>query len=164
MVLQLLFSSRLRVFQLELTDTATVPEGGAVTRINEDDISRSLGVIHSILAREGPAQFSSLEQFLLLDKSADPDFQGNPINNMTNTNMTPGSRLGDWAGIMGRLTAVSTHLAACPALTTLILPFASDQILAAVSHAPKLKLFQNVYRSTVTEEGLKALSEGKGNI
>lgn len=160
MVLQLLFSSRLRVFELELTNTNTIMEGDAITRINEDDISRSLGVIDSIFIREGSDKFTSLEQFLLLDKSEDPDFQGNPINNMTNTNINPGSRVGDWAGIMGRLTKVATHLATCPSLTTLVLPFASDQILAAVSQAGRLKLFQNVYRSTVTEEGIKALSQG----
>ena len=83
--------------------------------------------------RFGPRSYQSLKQFLLLDKSDDPDFQGDPINNMTNTNIDPASRVGDWAGIMGRLLSVATHLADCPALTTLVLPFASDQVMLAQS-------------------------------
>ena len=34
--------------------------------------------------------------------SQDPDFQGDPINNMNNTNLDTGGREGDWAGIMSR--------------------------------------------------------------
>ena len=91
--------------------------------------------------RFGPRSYRSLKQFLLLDKSDDPDFQGDPINNMTNTSTSR-----DTAGIMERLETVSLHLTLLPALTHLVLPFASNNILAAVSLCPAIKLFQNIYR------------------
>ena len=30
-----------------------------------------------------------------------------------------------------------------------------------MSHAPSLKMFQNVYRSTITDRGLSAITEGR---
>ena len=47
----------------------------------------------------------------------DPDFQGDPINNMNNTNLDGGGREGDWAGIMSRLNTVAIHLSLVPKLT-----------------------------------------------
>ena len=129
---------------------------------------------------------------------------------MTNTNLNGSARVGDWAGIMARLTTLSRHLAAARHLTQgwkfmscsfcqelapdwlhkseqlkseamgqqvdqtldndyhttynfplqVVLPFASDQILAHLARLSGLALFQNVYRSTVTERGMEALAAG----
>ncbi len=44
--------------------------------------------------------------------------------------------------------SVASHLALCPHLTHIVLPFASDLVLRNISQSPRLQLFQNVYRST----------------
>ena len=109
-----------------MTPKRAETEAGLI-RINEEDISKSLDVVEEIFSQVGPENFVYLQQFHLLDTSEDPDFQGDPINNMTNTNLDRGARVGDWAGILVRLGRVTTRLAACPALTQLVLPFVSDQ-------------------------------------
>jgi len=167
LIIQLLFSERLQDFCLELTNTSNELKdrrnGSSVSRINEEDISKSLEVLDKIFSKKSPTKFKYLQQFLLIDKSEDPDFQGDPINNMTNTNLNSIIRMGDWAGIMERLTKVSSHLSSCPSLTQVVLPFASDSILSHISTSTTIKLFQNVYRSTVTESGIDFLANGACN-
>jgi len=167
LIIQLLFSERLQDFCLELTNTNNELKdrrnGGSVSRINEEDISKSLEVLDKIFSNKSPTKFKYLQQFLLIDKSEDPDFQGDPINNMTNTNLNSIIRMGDWAGIMERLTKVSSHLSSCPSLTQVVLPFASDLILSHISSSTTIKVFQNVYRSTVTESGIDSLANGACN-
>ena len=167
LIIQLLFSERLQDFCLELTNTNNELKdrrnGSSVSRINEEDISKSLEVLDKIFSRKSPTKFKYLQQFLLIDKSEDPDFQGDPINNMTNTNLNSIIRMGDWAGIMERLTKVSSHLSSCPSLTQVVLPFASDLILSYISSSNTIKLFQNAYRSTVTECGIDSLANGACN-
>ena len=167
LIIQLLFSERLQDFCLELTNTNNELKdrrnGSSVSRINEEDISKSLEVLDKIFSKKSPTKFKYLQQFLLIDKSEDPDFQGDPINNMTNTNLNSIIRMGDWAGIMERLTKVSSHLSSCPSLTQVVLPFASDLILSHISSSTTIKLFQNVYRSTVTECGIDSLANGACN-
>ena len=167
LIIQLLFSERLQDFCLELTNTNNELKdrrnGSSVSRINEEDISKSLEVLDKIFSKKSPTKFKYLQQFLLIDKSEDPDFQGDPINNMTNTNLNSIIRMGDWAGIMERLTKVSSHLSSCPSLTQVVLPFASDLILSHISSSNTIKLFQNVYRSTVTECGIDSLANGACN-
>ena len=167
LIIQLLFSERLQDFCLELTNTNNELKdrrnGSSVSRINEEDISKSLEVLDKIFSKKSPTKFKYLQQFLLIDKSEDPDFQGDPINNMTNTNLNSIIRMGDWAGIMERLTKVSSHLSSCPSLTQVVLPFASDLILSYISSSTTIKLFQNVYRSTVTECGIDSLANGACN-
>ena len=58
-----------------------------LVRVSEDDLSRCLASIGGALATEGPENFA-LETFYMTDTSQDPDFQGDPINNMTNTNLS----------------------------------------------------------------------------
>jgi len=166
LIIQLLFSERLQTFCLELTNTSKEfkdRRNGGLIRVNEDDISKSLEVLDKVFSRISPSKFKYLQQFLLLDKSEDPDFQGDPINNMTNTNLNSIIRVGDWAGIMLRLSKVSKHLSSCPSLTQVVLPFASDLILSHISTSNTIKLFQNVYRSTVTELGIDSLANGACN-
>ena len=167
LIIQLLFSERLQDFCLELTNTNNELKdrrnGSSVSRINEEDISKSLEVLDKIFSKKSPTKFKYLQQFLLIDKSEDPDFQGDPINNMTNTNLNSIIRMGDWAGIMERLTKVSSHLSSCPSLTQVVLPFASDLILSYISSSNTIKLFQNAYRSTVTECGIDSLANGACN-
>ena len=58
-----------------------------LVRVSEDDLSRCLASIGGAFAAEGPENFA-LETFYMTDTSQDPDFQGDPINNMTNTNLS----------------------------------------------------------------------------
>ena len=146
LVVRLLFSERLQQFSLQLTkpcsqSRARRERGGEarLLRVSERDISAVLETLEEIFTASQPTQFRRLTEFLVVDRSEDPDFQGDPINNMTNTNR-------DRAGIMGRLETVALHLTLLPALTTLVLPFASNNILAAVSLCPAIRTFQNIYR------------------
>ena len=147
LVIRLLFSERLQQFSLQLTKPSSQArarrdrDGPSLLRVSERDISAVLESLEEIFTDTHPSQFRCLTEFLVLDRSEDPDFQGDPINNMTNTNTST-----DTAGIMGRLETVSLHLTLLPALTTIVLPFASNNILAAVSLCPAIRLFQNIYR------------------
>lgn len=160
LVLDLLFTERLRKFTFELTKKSWMAGGNELIRVSEEDISRCLNTLDSVLGELGGENLS-LEQFYIIDKSQDPDFQGDPINNMTNTNLSVDNKVGDWAGIMTRLSSLSGHLSLAPNLTHVVLPFASDQILEYISRIANLILFQNVYRSTVTELGILAIAEGR---
>ena len=159
-VLDLLFTERLKILTFELTKPYRCVGGSNVLfRVSEEDISRCLKTLNSVLENiSGDAL--CLEQLYILDKSQDPDFQGDPINNMANTNLSSENRVGDWAGIMITLCSLSGHLAVAPNLTHVVLPFASDQILENIGEMKNLILFQNVYRSTVTQVGILALAEG----
>ena len=164
-VLHLLFSPRLRVVELELTDTRSAgarerQEEGRLVRVSQEDLAASLAVLDSSLSAGSPGQFMSLEQVLVVDRSEDPDFLGNPINNMANTNLTGAGRAGAWADIVNLSLCLSSHLSLCPSLTHLVLPFASDSLLAQLSHSSSLRVFRNIYRSTVTSAGLTALATG----
>ena len=139
LVVQLLFSERLKEVIIPLTCRG---DGKSLHRVSELDISRTLETFGEIFSSSDPSEFKCLSEFLIVDKSEDPDFQGDPINNMTNTNTSR-----DTAGMMEVLETVSLHLTLLPALTHLVLPFASNNILAAVSLCPAIKLFQNIYRS-----------------
>ena len=145
LVIRLLFSERLKQFSLQLSQPCRQSRRGreepALLRVSERDISAALEAVEEIFDTKHPSQFTCLTEFLLLDRSEDPDFQGDPINNMTNTSTSR-----DTAGIMERLETVSLHLTLLPVLTHLVLPFASNNILAAVSLCPAIKLFQNIYR------------------
>jgi hypothetical protein len=103
-VLHLLFTPRLRRFNFELTrQLGADSEAGSgsnslllamassererLVRVSEDDLAACLSTLDSALAAEGPTKFG-LETFCMTDTSQDPDFQGDPINNMTNTNLS----------------------------------------------------------------------------
>ena len=160
MIIELLFSDRLQSFCLELTNSRRcLNKEKGPTRINEDDIFKTLKSLDKIFS-QNQTEFRNLQRFVILDKSEDPDFQGDPINNMTNTNNEESGDCGGKTGIMTSLRNVSQHLANCQSLTHLVLPFVSDQILVTISASLTLKLFQNVYRSTVTELGILSLAQG----
>merc|ERR1719319_1903414 len=143
LVLLLLLTPSLRELTLHLT--AATREGGEV-RVSEGDMAACLAVMEEQLAA---SRFASLEKVVVVDRSEDPDFQGDPINNMANTNSPPEV----WGDVLPRLSSLSS-------LTHLVLPFASDQLLANLSSCPALATFQNVYRSTVSAAGLGALARG----
>ena len=159
LLVELLFSKNFQSFGLELTNSKKdfkKTQTGPI-RINEDDLKKVLNSIEKVFEETGAEEFKHLQRFVIIDKSEDPDFQGDPINNMTNTNLDDGEH---WSSLMTSLNTVSSHLVLCPALTHLVLPFASDQILTNISCSRTLKLFQNVYRSTVTEQGIMSLVSG----
>merc|ERR1719319_1715840 len=143
LVLLLLLTPSLRELTLHLT--AATREGGEV-RVSEGDMAACLAVMEEQLAA---SRFASLEKVVVVDRSEDPDFQGDPINNMANTTSPPEV----WGDVLPRLSSLSS-------LTHLVLPFASDQLLANLSSCPALATFQNVYRSTVSAAGLGALARG----
>ena len=153
LVIQLLFSEKLQNLTLELTHAGSdfmskiAAEEGRGARISAEDIAKTLDAFERIFTERSPSEFRYLQKFLLVDTSEDPDFQGDPLNNLTNTNRGRGR--GGWAGLMGRVQRVAGRLALCPRLTTIVLPFASDLVLAAVSECPNLSMFQNVYRSGI---------------
>ena len=157
LVIQLLFSEKLQDLTLELTHAGSdfmskiAAEEGRGARISAEDIAKTLDAFERIFSERPPSEFRYLQKFLLVDTSEDPDFQGDPINNLTNTNREGGAGRGRgaWAGLMGRVQRVAGRLALCPSLTTIVLPFASDLVLAAVSECPNLSMFQNVYRSGI---------------
>merc|ERR1719319_1401557 len=147
LVLLLLLTPSLRELTLHLT--AATREGGEV-RVSEGDMAACLAVMEEQLAA---SRFASLEKVVVVDRSEDPDFQGDPINNMANTTSPPEV----WGDVLPRLSSLLSSL---PSLTHLVLPFASDQLLANLSSCPALATFQNVYRSTVSAAGLGALARG----
>merc|ERR1719509_155338 len=149
LVLLLLLTPSLRELTLHLT--AATREGGEV-RVSEGDMAACLAVMEEQLAA---SRFASLEK-VVVDRSEDPDFQGDPINNMANTNSPPEV----WGDVLPRLSSLSSLLSSLPSLAHLVLPFASDQLLANLSSCPALATFQNVYRSTVSAAGLGALARG----
>ena len=125
-----------------------------------EQCAKTLDAFERIFSDRSPSEFRYLQKFLLVDTSEDPDFQGDPLNNLTNTNREGGRGrgLGAWAGLMGRVQRVAGRLALCPRLTTIVLPFASDLVLAAVSECPNLSIFQNVYRLGVIQLGRVSLN------
>ena len=157
LVIELLFSEKLQNLTLELTHAGSdfmskiAAEEGRGARISAEDIAKTLDAFERIFTERSPSEFRYLQKFLLVDTSEDPDFQGDPLNNLTNTNREGGGGRGRgaWAGLMGRVQRVAGRLALCPRLTTIVLPFASDLVLAAVSECPNLSIFQNVYRSGI---------------
>lgn len=165
LVLDLLLTARLTALTLHLTKETRLKMASMVSsvgsgdkagllRLAEDDISKCLATLDTVMQEaDGAREPLGLERLLIVDRSTDPDFQGDPINNMTNTNLNIGGRVGDWASIMQRLTRVAARLAggSAPRLTHLVLPFASDTIMAHVAKIKNLQLFQNVYRSTITQ-------------
>ena len=152
LVVQLLFTERMKQIILPLTSKG---EGQSLLRVSELDISRTLETFEEIFNRTQPSEFKSLTDFLIVDRSEDPDFQGDPINNMINTSTSR-----DTVGIMVKLESLTDHLSLAPNLTQLVLPFTSDNMLVTISWCPSLATFQNIYRSTVTETGLLSLTTG----
>ena len=152
LVVQLLFSERLKEVIIPLTCRG---DGKSLHRVSELDISRTLETFGEIFSSSDPSEFKCLSEFLIVDKSEDPGFQGDPINNMTNTSTSR-----DTAGIMSSLETVSLQLSLAPSLSQLVLPFTSDNILTTISWCPALRMFQNIYRSTVTEAGLLMITTG----
>ena len=152
LVVQLLFTERMKQILLPLTSKG---EGQSLIRVSELDITRTLETFDEIFKRTQPSEFKCLTDFLIVDRSEDPDFQGDPINNMINTSTSR-----DTVGIMVKLESLSDRLSLAPNLTQLVLPFTSDNMLVTISWCPSLATFQNIYRSTVTEVGLLSLTTG----
>jgi hypothetical protein len=98
LILHLLFTPRLQRLSFQLTKPPAGGEAVAnsllapsererLVRVSEDDLSRCLAVLDNAFVAEGAENFA-LESFYMTDASQDPDFQGDPINNMTNTNLS----------------------------------------------------------------------------
>ena len=161
LIIEILFSETIQNLSIELTDTKN--ERGVelgITRTSEDDIRKTLDSILNVFkkTKEG---FEGLQSLTFTDNSEDPDFQGDPINNLANTNhFKDGKKNSGRRGIMSRLSSLSTHLSTCVTLTKVILPFISDCILLHLSQSESLRHIQNIYRSTVTDTGLQNLAEG----
>merc|ERR1719319_450655 len=98
LVLLLLLTPSLRELTLHLT--AATREGGEV-RVSEGDMAACLAVMEEQLAA---SRFASLEKVVVVDRSEDPDFQGDPINNMANTNSPPEV----WGDVLPRLSSLSS--------------------------------------------------------
>merc|ERR1719319_39886 len=104
LVLLLLLTPSLRELTLHLT--AATREGGEV-RVSEGDMAACLAVMEEQLAA---SRFASLEKVVVVDRSEDPDFQGDPINNMANTNSPPEV----WGDVLPRLSSLSSLLSSLP--------------------------------------------------
>jgi hypothetical protein len=104
-IIHLLFSPRLQRFGFQLTQQAGCDEGSSssnnslllvmtsererLVRVSEDDLAACLATLDAEFSAAGAENFA-LESFYMTDTSQDPDFQGDPINNMTNTNLSIG--------------------------------------------------------------------------
>ena len=148
LVIQLLFSERLQTFCLEFTKTK---KNTGIIRIKEDEVLKNLQILDREFSRKSPTHFKCLQQFLLMDNSEDPDLQGVVMSIRSNTGEGEGTSC---------ISKLSKHLSECPSLTQIILPFASDLILSNISASHSIKMFQNIYRSTVTKMGIDSLAHG----
>jgi hypothetical protein len=103
-IIHLLFSPRLQRFGFQLTQQAgdegssssnnslllvMTSERERLVRVSEDDLAACLATLDAEFSAAGAENFA-LESFYMTDTSQDPDFQGDPINNMTNTNLSIG--------------------------------------------------------------------------
>ena len=100
LVIELLFSEKLQNLTLELTHAGSdfmskiAAEEGRGARISAEDIAKTLDAFERIFTERSPSEFRYLQKFLLVDTSEDPDFQGDPLNNLTNTNREGGGGRG----------------------------------------------------------------------
>jgi hypothetical protein len=106
-IIHLLFTPRLQRFGFQLTQQAGCSDEGSssssnnslllvmtsererLVRVSEDDLAACLATLDAEFSAAGAGNFA-LESFYMTDTSQDPDFQGDPINNMTNTNLSIG--------------------------------------------------------------------------
>ena len=161
LIIEILFSETINNLFIELTDAKNVKEVElGIKRISEDDIRKTLDSILYVFEKTKKG-FEGLQSLIFIDDTEDPDFQGDPINNLVNTNAYKDIKKNSGRrGIMSRLTSLSLHLSTCVTLTKVILPFISDCIVLQISHCESLRHLQNIYRSTLTDTGLQTLAEG----